>query len=175
MIPKAVFRRLLSGLIRNEFLMNFMHYFVEDDTALFIQPVVEKVLFSVIIVGTSYMNVNIYTVGIHILLCIFDNAYPHILSEKCNIFSAYILHFSFRYLIAFKSINSISDIPALADNKRICYILGNILRCRNKNTSVMTYSEIYVFDILRSKMYSISPHSVFTFLVSVDSTFIKTS
>lgn len=39
--------------IRNEFLMNFMHYFIEDDTALFIQPVVEKILFSVIIVGTS--------------------------------------------------------------------------------------------------------------------------
>ena len=49
-----------------------MHYFIEDDTALFIQPVVEKILFSVIIVGTSYMNVNIYAVGIHILLCMFD-------------------------------------------------------------------------------------------------------
>ena len=93
-----------------------------------IQPVVEKVLFSVIIVGTSYMDVNINAVGINILLCIFDNAYPHILSEKCHIFTADILHFSFRYLITFKSINSISDIPALADNKRICYILSNILR-----------------------------------------------
>ena len=114
--------------IRNEFLMNFMHYFIEDDTALFIQPAVEKILFSVIIVGSSYMDANINAVGIYILLCIFDNAYPHIFSEKCNIFSADILHFSFKYLIAFKSINSISDIPALTDNKRICYILSNILR-----------------------------------------------
>ena len=40
--------------------MNFVHYFIEDDNALLIKPVVEKVLFSVIIVGTSYMNVNIY-------------------------------------------------------------------------------------------------------------------
>ena len=97
--------------------MNFMHYFVEDDNALLIKPVVEKVLFSVIIVGTSYMDININSIGIHILLRILDNAYPHILSEKCNILSADILHFSFRYLIAFKSINSSSDIPAFADYK----------------------------------------------------------
>ena len=63
-ITKFQLRKINS--IRNEFLMNFMHYFIEDDTALFIQPVVEKVLFSVIIVGTSYMDVNITAVGINI-------------------------------------------------------------------------------------------------------------
>lgn len=41
----AKFQLRIINSIRNEFLMNFVHYFIEDDTALFIQPVVEKVLF----------------------------------------------------------------------------------------------------------------------------------
>ena len=56
----AKFQLRIIHSIRNEFLMNFVHYFAEDNIALLIKPVVEKVLFSVIIVGTSYMNVNIY-------------------------------------------------------------------------------------------------------------------